>query len=378
MTPADCNLRDFPFQPVEVHRLLSSDTWVLGTGDQRAAAITLWLASWHQVPAGSIPKADPLLARLSHANAKWGRVKEHALRGWIEATDGRLYHPVVAEKALEAWIEKLAFSHSGTVGNAKRWGIDIATSGIREQVIAACDMLRALSPQSKVFKKKAVLSIVAGSPTESPPDTQKPSPPDSPTDSPTDRKGQGQGEGQGIDSVPTGTGAVAPAPEAECQAKAPVDMTKAELWKAGKSLLAEAGMPKAQCGSFVGKLVSDHGDAIVIEAVRTAVVQRPADPAEYLVALCRTASGLRKQPVQWWSTDETIEAKAKELGMKANPGEYMKDFKGRIEAAIANGGTPPAPTRSRAPDSPRAPDGGKSVMPEGLNLKALIVPRESA
>jgi hypothetical protein len=31
-----------------------------------------------------------------------------ALRGWVKARDGRLYHPVVAEKAKEAWEARLA------------------------------------------------------------------------------------------------------------------------------------------------------------------------------------------------------------------------------------------------------------------------------
>jgi uncharacterized protein YdaU (DUF1376 family) len=76
--------------------------------------------------------------------------------------------------------------------------------------------------------------------------------------------------------------------------KTPDELTKAELWAAGKSILSEQGMPKAQCGSFVGKLVKDYGDGIVIDAVRAAVVQRPADAAQYLVATCQTAIGQRK------------------------------------------------------------------------------------
>lgn len=76
--------------------------------------------------------------------------------------------------------------------------------------------------------------------------------------------------------------------------KSPADLTKAELWAAGKSILSEQGMAKAQCGSFVGKLVKDYGDMIVIDAVRAAVVQRPADAAQYLVATCQTAIGQRK------------------------------------------------------------------------------------
>ncbi|MDB5975181.1 MAG: hypothetical protein JWR07_1941 [Nevskia sp.] len=74
----------------------------------------------------------------------------------------------------------------------------------------------------------------------------------------------------------------------------PAAMTKAELWKAGKSVLAEQGMPADQCGSFVGKLCKNWTDAVVIEAVRATVVKRPADAAEFLVATCQVLAGTRK------------------------------------------------------------------------------------
>ncbi|MFG0602461.1 hypothetical protein ACF8PL_18955 [Delftia sp. WSY_4] len=91
-----------------------------------------------------------------------------------------------------------------------------------------------------------------------------------------------------LNSVPDGTGGQA--------ATSPGDMARDELWKAGKSLLAQAGMPAAQCGSFVGKLVKDYGDAVVVEAVRAAVVTRPADPVSYLKAACQGTAGERRQP----------------------------------------------------------------------------------
>lgn len=90
------------------------------------------------------------------------------------------------------------------------------------------------------------------------------------------------------DSVPDGTDGGAPSGR-----KSPADLTKDELWKAGKSLLAQAGLPVAQCGSFVGKLVKDYGDQVVVEAVRAAVAARPADPMEYLKAICQRAAGQR-------------------------------------------------------------------------------------
>lgn len=180
LVPVECDLRDFPYLPVDVQRLLTSETWVLGKGDERAAAMALWLQSWHQVPAASLPDNDRMLGHLAQV-ASWKRVKDQALRGWVLCTDGRLYHPVVAEKALEAWVEKLVNSFSGSIGNASRWGIEVDTATTHAQILFALDCLRNLAPQSKVFKKKAVAKIVAGSPPDnaggSPPDVEKHRPP---------------------------------------------------------------------------------------------------------------------------------------------------------------------------------------------------------
>lgn len=73
------------------------------------------------------------------------------------------------------------------------------------------------------------------------------------------------------------------------------DLTRTELWRAGKSLLQDQKMPLAQCGTFVGKLVKDHGEAIVIDVIRAAVVQRPADAASWLVKACRDRSNPQKR-----------------------------------------------------------------------------------
>lgn len=188
LTPADCDLRDFAFQPIDVRRLLTSETWIMGTGDERSAAITLWLECWHQVPAASVPNNDRMLAHLSQAGVKWGKVKKHALRGWVDGGDGRLYHPVVAEKALAAWIEKLLTSISGAAGNAKRWAIEVDTRDQEAKLLDAIQRLRAIAPQSPVLKKKQVVSIATPSKSDRPP-IKKSSPPDSSGD----RKREGEG-----------------------------------------------------------------------------------------------------------------------------------------------------------------------------------------
>jgi len=127
LVPPDVDLRDFAFMPLEIRRLFSSETWIIGTHEQKCAALCLWGESWHQVPAASLPDNDRMLAHLSQAGPRWTKIKEHAMRCWILCSDGRWYHPVVAEKALEAWAKHNKASSKGKAGAAKRWGTGKST-----------------------------------------------------------------------------------------------------------------------------------------------------------------------------------------------------------------------------------------------------------
>lgn len=98
--------------PLDVRRLRDSDLAARESPEACWAAVLLWSASWHQVPAASLPDDDMVLANLAgygRVVKEWRKVRQGALRGWIKCSDGRLYHPVVAEKALEAWESK--FKH---------------------------------------------------------------------------------------------------------------------------------------------------------------------------------------------------------------------------------------------------------------------------
>lgn len=113
LVPAHIDLRDFPFMPLEVARLRDSAIVDEISGDEFRAAILLWCASWHQVPAGSLPKDPKQLSKFAgygRVIAEWEKVAEGALYGWVECSDGRLYHPVIAEKAIEAWEKKAEFT----------------------------------------------------------------------------------------------------------------------------------------------------------------------------------------------------------------------------------------------------------------------------
>ena len=109
MVPADCDLRGLSFMPLDAQRLLDSDLFAIATGDEFKAAVALWCKSWFQVPAASLPNDDRILAHLSGAGSGWKKVREVALRNWVLCEDGRLYHPIVAEKALEAWPARIGY-----------------------------------------------------------------------------------------------------------------------------------------------------------------------------------------------------------------------------------------------------------------------------
>lgn len=107
LVPAEVDLRGMPFMPLDVVRLLDSDLFALSTGDEFKATITLYCIAWRQAPAASLPSNDRILAHLSGAGTKWLEVKTMALHGWELCADGRYYHPLIAEKAREAWKGRL-------------------------------------------------------------------------------------------------------------------------------------------------------------------------------------------------------------------------------------------------------------------------------
>lgn len=86
--------------------------------------------------------------------------------------------------------------------------------------------------------------------------------------------------------------------------KPPADPVKQEIWDAGRSLLLQSRMPPKQAGTFLGKLVTDYGAPIVLDAVRAAVKEQPADAGEYLKACCLRMVGQRKPAEPAWRTEQ--------------------------------------------------------------------------
>jgi hypothetical protein len=165
LTPADCDLTDFKFMPLEVVRLRKSKAWLFAKREPEIGfyAINLWAMSWHEVPAASLEDDDDALADYAMCNPeRWPEVREKVLRGWVKCSDGRLYHATVAEKAKESWERKQEQRHK--------------TEAARQALKA---------------KRQAMSSGVTKTVTEIAGAT---------TDIATASKGQGQGQGQGEES----------------------------------------------------------------------------------------------------------------------------------------------------------------------------------
>lgn len=108
LVSADVDLTGFGWMRFHGDRLFASDTWILASPEGKVAALRLWWNAFaHQKPAASLPDNDRVLAHLAgygEAVDAFLAIKDEALRGWVRcASDGRLYHPFVAQLALEAW-----------------------------------------------------------------------------------------------------------------------------------------------------------------------------------------------------------------------------------------------------------------------------------
>lgn len=121
--PADADLRDFAYTPIFRSRLFGSAFHARVSDSEWRAGVTLWLKSWEQTPAGSLPNDDIELCRLAELGRdmkSWKKIKNGALHGWVKCNDGRLYHKVVAQSVLEALDRKLRHRWKNECGRIKK------------------------------------------------------------------------------------------------------------------------------------------------------------------------------------------------------------------------------------------------------------------
>lgn len=291
LTPSDCDLQAFPFMPLHVARLRDSD--LAATADPEACwyAVLLWAASWHQIPAASVPDDDAVLARLCGLGRDIRTFKKHrdgALHGFIKCSDGRLYHPVVAEQAIASWEGRANFKErrSAEAERQARW---------REEQKRLCERLRNLGITPPQKASKATLHDLLMKHDEAyaasnaangngrngvTPDVTY-----GVTDGVTPvmpKRGTGTGtgslfplpNGNGVDTEPPGAAEALPDPE-----KVMFDGAVAILRAAGKS--------EAAARTMAGKWKRDFGAEAVISALAAAKREGAVDPVSFVTACLR-------------------------------------------------------------------------------------------
>jgi len=264
LTPPECDLRGLSFMPLDVVRLCDSDMVALSTGEEFKAAVLLWAKAWLQVPAASLPDDPRILAHLSGAGTRWARIAAVALRGWVKCSDGRLYHPVIAEKAKEAWSFRVLQRERSKRANEKRWGSRGDTGGDDTGM---------------------PVSSPPGSPPGSPKDAHKHPHGDPHGDARGDPKGQGQGKEPSLRS--------GPAERAAGPVVAPPD-ARTVLFREGLDRLRRlTGKPDRAARGLLGRLLQEARDdaALLNRKLVEAEDMRPGDPEGWLIGALRHAAG---------------------------------------------------------------------------------------
>jgi hypothetical protein len=207
LVPADVDLRNFGYMPLELQRLRRSRTWLRcrRQPDIGFYTLNLWASSWHEIPAGSLEDDDDVLADAAMCEPeKWAVVRGDVLAGWTLCSDGRWYHRTVAEKVAEAWAakcEQRLRTLKGRIASMEKRLKNADSEADRAHISA---MLQPLKSQLTA----AIAESVARSVTQSV------------TDPVAAGKGEREGEGRDIEKGILRTdsiGAGAPSPSAEHQ-----------------------------------------------------------------------------------------------------------------------------------------------------------------
>ena len=266
LTPSDADLQDFPFMPLHVARLRDSDLAAEEHPEACWYAVLLWAASWHQLPAGSLPNNDMVLARLANLGRDqrtWKKHREAALRGFVTCSDGRLYHPVVAEQVISAWDQKLRQRHRTLCATIRKHNERYPDD---KRDSPSFDQWSSLGCPENIPDLVTSMSRV--------------------TDAKSERdkgsKGQGQREGQGDSNT-----------EADASGGArPPDPDKV-MFDSGRRLLMDAGKSKDQAGKLLGQWRGRYGTEPVIAALGRAQREGAIDPVSFITACLGVHHGKR-------------------------------------------------------------------------------------
>jgi hypothetical protein len=97
--PAETLAKGWRFE-VDMERFKRSDTWLRAKGGVlRGLLLLLWSQAWEREPCGTLPNDDELIVLLLDISPEvFAEHRSVLMRGWIEASDGLLYHHIIVER----------------------------------------------------------------------------------------------------------------------------------------------------------------------------------------------------------------------------------------------------------------------------------------
>jgi hypothetical protein len=103
LVPPDLDTSGKPAMLIHVERIRNSRLWLRANRRPEIAfyALNLMFRAFRELPAGSIANDDDVLLDASRCPpGAWSVLRDDILSGWCLCSDGRLYHPEVADAAL--------------------------------------------------------------------------------------------------------------------------------------------------------------------------------------------------------------------------------------------------------------------------------------
>jgi hypothetical protein len=269
LVPADCDCTDLDGFMLNVERLMASELVALSSHEVIAAALFLWCRAWKQRPAASLPDDDRVLASFARLPfARFMKLKNEVLRGFVKYNDGRLYHRVLAAEATKAFAMKLAY-------RAKRQQDNERLKKHRQRQRDAAPETRAETPTETPFETAGETHFVS------------------------EGQGQGQGQGQG-ESLPE---------RRARRATRQGDDPRKQIFDAAVSILGAAGREERAARSIIAKWCKVYGDTAVTAALRKAQATPRADPVSFITACLKRS----RPPDQARLTVDEIAAEADEV-----------------------------------------------------------------
>ncbi len=135
LVPPDVDCTDLDGFMLNVERLMASELVALSSHEVIGAALLLWCRAWKQRPAASLPNDNKVIAAFARMPlARFLKLRNEVMRGFVLCSDGRLYHRTLALEAMRSfgWKESSRRKRDADAERLRKWRSGHASETLRE------------------------------------------------------------------------------------------------------------------------------------------------------------------------------------------------------------------------------------------------------